>query len=227
MEYRVTKQQLENDLLYDTLAALKECMDKHNLPLCIVGAQARDIALKICGIEESIRRTMDLDVAIAVENWQMFEQISQTLESKNFKRRARTQKFVYLINKYEVDIVPFDGVAKDEKICWPPDGNPVMSVKGFKNIMQASDTIVIDKSIIIRIPTLCGLFFTKLDAWIDRHDSTDKDACDMLFIIQNYFTSQINSDIIPPKIIDLSTEDNELDILGAQLFPPNPPVPFS
>ncbi len=216
MKYKISKQQLGNDLLFDTLAALQKSMAAHGCPLFVVGAQARDIAMKILGVDESKRRTCDLDVAVGVQNWMLFDGICKTLENNNFKRIGNTQKFVYRNNDYEVDIVPFGGVEENEQICWPPDGNPVMSVKGFQNIMQASNTVVIENNVEIRIPTLCGLFFLKLDAWKDRHDSTNKDAIDMIYILKNYFDIQIQSDITPPNVIDFYQEDSDSIIWGIQ-----------
>ena len=47
MEYRITKEELGNDLLFSTLIALEKCMAVHGLPLYVVGARARDVALKL------------------------------------------------------------------------------------------------------------------------------------------------------------------------------------
>ena len=133
MEYRITKEELGNDLLFSTLIALEKCMAVHGLPLYVVGARARDIAMRLMKAEEPKRRTEDLDVAIAVEDWAAFDGICQTLQKYHFKRHKHTHKFFYQGNNgeldFEVDVVPFGGLAVDEKIAWPPEGNPVMSVK--------------------------------------------------------------------------------------------------
>ena len=137
MEYRITKEELGNDLLFSTLIALEKCMAVHGLPLYVVGARARDIALKLMKADEPKRRTEDLDVAIAVEDWTTFDEICHTLQVNHFKHHKHTQKFFYKGDNgemdFEVDVVPFGGVAVDEKIAWPPEGNPVMSVKCFND----------------------------------------------------------------------------------------------
>lgn len=73
MEYRITKEELGNDWLYSTLIALDKCMAAYGLPLYVVGAIARDVAMKLMKGDEPKRRTEDLDVAIAIENWQAFD----------------------------------------------------------------------------------------------------------------------------------------------------------
>lgn len=43
-------------------------------------------------------------------------------------------------NDYEIDIVPFGELEEDEKVAWPPEGNPEMSVKCFRDVMNIADT---------------------------------------------------------------------------------------
>lgn len=111
MEYRITKEELGNDLLFCTLIALEKCMERHGLPLYVVGARARDVAMRLMKADEPKRRTEDLDVAIAVEDWSAFDEICHTLQENHFKRHKNTQKFFYKGDNgeldFEVDVVPF------------------------------------------------------------------------------------------------------------------------
>ena len=210
MEYRITKEELGNDWLYSTLIALDKCMAAYGLPLYVVGAIARDVAMKLMKGDEPKRRTEDLDVAIAIENWQAFDDICQTLD-------AFYQALVGGID-FEVDIVPFGGVAVDEKIGWPPEGNPVMSVKCFQDVMKEAVTVVIDDIVKVKMAPLCGQFLIKLDAWNDRHAETDKDAEDMLFILKNYLDIQLlyQKDSVPPEVVTFEDESTDTIIWGAQ-----------
>ena len=221
MEYKITKEELGNDWLYSTLIALDKCMAKHALPLYVVGARARDVAMKLMKGDEPKRRTEDLDVAIAIENWQTFDDICKTLQDNHFKRHGNTQKFFYKGENgdldFEVDIVPFGGVAVDEKIGWPPEGNPVMSVKCFQDVMKEAATVTVEDKVTVRMAPLCGQFLIKLDTWNDRHASTDKDAEDMLFILKNYLDIQmIYLDITPPDVVTFEDEKTDNIILGTQ-----------
>lgn len=222
MEYKITKEELGNDWLYSTLVALNKCMAEHGLPLYVVGARARDVAMKLMKGDAPKRRTEDLDVAIAIEDWQTFDDICQTLENNHFKRHGETQKFFYKgVNgdlDFEVDIVPFGGVAVDEKIGWPPEGNPVMSVKCFQDVMNEAVTVIVNGEVEVKMAPLCGQFLIKLDTWNDRNASTDKDAEDMLFILKNYLDIQLlyQKDNVPPDVVAFDNESLDAIVWGAQ-----------
>ncbi len=191
MEYRITKDQLKNDALYDTLQALCQCLHKVGSDLYIVGACARDLSLILLNLDASSRKTRDLDVAILLTDWSSFDRLCLVLQEHCFKRYKNTQKFFYKgedgKNDYEVDVVPFGEIAEEEKIKWPPDGNPEMSVRCFTDVMAHADTIIIDEEVIAKMAPLGGQFLIKLDTWNDRHKNTDKDAKDMFALASKYF----------------------------------------
>ena len=221
MEYKITKEELGNDWLYSTLVTLDKCMAEHGLPLYVVGARARDVAMKLMKGDEPKRRTEDLDVAIAIEDWQTFDDICKTLKNNHFKRHGETQKFFYKGENgdidFEVDIVPFGGVAVNEKIVWPPEGNPVMSVKCFQEVMKEAVTVIVNGEVRVKMAPLCGQFLLKLDSWNDRNASTDKDAEDMLLILRNYLDIKLlYQDNAPPETVDFDDESLDTTIWGAQ-----------
>ncbi len=222
MKYSLSKEELKNDLLYDTLKALTSSLQEIDIPLYVVGATARDIMMKLLNDDEVRRRTNDLDVAIALKDWSDYDTVRKKLESNHFIKVKDKQKFYYKgedgTNDFEVDVVPFGGVAQDEQICWPPEGNPVMSVKCFEDVMARSLSVSIDDNITFQIAPLCGQFLIKLDTWIDRHAKTNKDAVDMYYFLTKYYTTKVMNGATPPDEIYLSDdkEDLELDILSAR-----------
>ena len=66
MVYKIDKAKFANDPLYETLASLQKTLEQLNLQLYVVGACARDIAMKVLKVPASARRTADVDVAIAL-----------------------------------------------------------------------------------------------------------------------------------------------------------------
>lgn len=212
MRTSISRAELGNDLLYDTLSALYKVLSNNDIPVYVVGATARDITMKLIGEDEARRRTFDLDVAIAIPDWDMFDKIQEGLLKNHFSKSSAKQKFIYLgendDNNYEVDIVPFGGVAIDEEIRWRPDGVPVMSVKSFNDVMAKAIEVIIGE-VPVRIATLSGQFLIKLDAWLDRNDRTSKDAYDMLYILSKYYYSKLlQPDSQIPDDVDLSVDDN-------------------
>jgi predicted nucleotidyltransferase len=109
------------------------------------------------------------------------------LRLENFtKDEQQQQRFLYK-NDFFLDIVPFGKISNQNyKIFWPPDENLAMSVLGFSAAETATLSVVIDKEIEIKIVNLCGIFLLKLVAWKDRHLTSNKDADDIGFILNNY-----------------------------------------
>lgn len=160
-----------------------------NIQFYVIGATARDIVIKQLTGSESRRKTRDLDIAIAIDRWELFDEISFELDlHKDFKKSAKAkQRFIYQ-GVYELDIVPFGDVAKkDKNIYWPPEELIAMSIKGFSEVLKDAMTICVDDEFDIKVASLSGLFLLKLNAWSDRYMETSKDADDMVYIINSYF----------------------------------------
>lgn len=220
MEYNITRDTLQNNLLYDTLKALSKVMYDLQLDVYVVGALARDIAMEILKMPPSPRRTADLDVAIALKDWSQFELLKEQLLKNNFVKGKPKQRFYYKgedgNNDYEIDIVPFGELETDEKVAWPPEGNPEMSVKCFKDVMNIADTVVIDDTIIVKMASLSGQFLIKFDTWIDRHLLTDKDAADMLYIMDNLYLAYVSFKQPVPDEVQETSERFDLLNGGAR-----------
>ena len=220
MEYNITRDTLQNNLLYDTLKALSKVMYDLQLDVYVVGALARDIAMEILKMPPSPRRTADLDVAIALKDWRQFELLKEQLLKNNFVKGKPKQRFYYKgedgNNDYEIDIVPFGELETDEKVAWPPEGNPEMSVKCFKDVMNIADTVVIDDTIIVKMASLSGQFLIKFDTWIDRHLLTDKDAADMLYIMDNFYLAYVSFKQPVPDEVQETSERFDLLNGGAR-----------
>ena len=211
MEYKIKRDTLQNDLLYDTLKALSKVMVELDLDLYVVGALARDIAMEILRIPASPRRTMDLDVAIALSDWTQFDTLKEGLLKNYFIKGIPKQRFYYKgeggNNDYELDVVPFGKLETDETIAWPPEGNPQMSVKCFKEVMTIADTVTIDEEFSIKIAPLAGQFLIKFDTWLDRHLLTEKDAVDMFYLMDNFYIAYVCFKQPVPDAVDENSEN--------------------
>lgn len=222
MKNSLSKEELKNDLLYDTLKALSSSLQGLKIPLYVVGATARDVMMKLLCEDEVRRRTNDLDVAIALQNWSDFDRVKEKLEQNHFKKVKDKQKFFYKgeanDNDFEVDVVPFGNIAVNEQICWPPEGNPVMSVRCFDDVMAHSMDVSVDDEITFKIAPLYGQFLIKFDTWIDRHAKTDKDAVDMFYFLNSYYRVKVMNDSMPPDEIYVSDDDKEptYEVLSAR-----------
>lgn len=195
MDLTISSKKIGNPLLVELLRKLTVSFNRMHREFYVIGATARDIILKQVVGSESKRRTMDLDIAIAIPNWETFAEVQDVLVADGFeKSRDFKQRFYY--REYELDIVPYGNVAKDNDIIyWPPEEDIAMSVKGFDEVLSNSITVSIDNEFSVKIASLHGLFVLKLDAWVDRNLVTSKDAEDMSFILQNYFMANMDRGI--------------------------------
>lgn len=219
MTYTLKREELGKDLLMSVLEALTNAYKEIGSEVYVVGAAARDLSLKLLRAGSAPRRTMDLDVAVLLEKWNEYEHLTEILIKDGFIKAPEKQRFYYcrIENvRYEVDIVPFGDIAQEEMVAWPPEGNPVMSVRCFADVMKNADKVVVEGRFAFRMASLSGQWLIKLDAWCDRHLMTRKDTADMQFILENaYIALALSSDAIPGTIsLDASTFDQT--VAGAE-----------
>ena len=194
MDFKITSENIEHPLLKPVLEELIPVFQQRGITFYIIGAVARDIILDINN-GKSNRVTMDLDIAIAVDHWEDFENLSEDIIAlPNFTKDAQQQQRFLYKEKFQVDIVPYGGIKdQNDKIYWPPDESFAMSVIGFEEAEQNLLTIKLDEELTFDIVSLEGVFLLKLFAWKDRADRYSKDAEDIGFLLNNYFN--INRDL--------------------------------
>ena len=195
MDLTISSEKIGNPLLIELLRKLTDSFGRMDREFYVIGATARDIIVQQLLDTVSTRRTKDLDIAIAIPDWDAFEQIKERLVADGFKKsNDMYQRFYY--GAYEVDIVPYGVVAKeDDNIYWPPEEVVAMSVKGFDEVLSEAITVSINDEFKVKIASLHGLFLLKLNAWLDRNAKTSKDAEDMSFILSNYFMANLDREI--------------------------------
>lgn len=191
----IASDKIGNPLLIELLRKLTGVFSGLNREYFIIGATARDLILLQLEAGASTRRTRDLDISIAIPDWDAFEEIERTLVASGFEKDTHMrQRFYY--KEYELDLVPYGPVAKDDGyIYWPPEEDIGISVKGFDEVLANAITLMVDNDFEIKVASLHGLFVLKFNAWLDRHISTSKDAEDMSFIISNYFDANYKRDV--------------------------------
>ena len=219
MSYNISSENLNNPLLKDLLKELSSFFGGINVDFYVIGATARDIILSNLHDLVPDRKTDDLDIAIAISDWNQFQSIEENLPKKESftKSKEQKQRFVYK-GIYVIDIVPFGDVAEDDgNIYWPPDETIAMSVWGFPEMADSTISVEIDGEFSIQIASLPGLFILKMVAWKDRHLSGSKDAYDMALLLTNYL--HINTERAVEEHYDLyETEEFDQVIAGAQLI---------
>ena len=222
MNYHISSSTIGNSLLVDLLKELTDCFKQARKDYIVIGAASRDILRLYLEAEPSPRRTRDLDIAIAVNSWDDFFDISSRLQQRGFRKdRNMKQRFYYGQSgkaEYELDVVPFGGVTvAGEKIYWPPEESPMMSVKGFSSVLKDCVDVLVDDEFSFKIPSAPAFFVLKFDAWLDRHLLNDKDAKDMSFIMANYYLHEITR-TSHLEVLDVLPEPFEPFVAGAYMI---------
>jgi predicted nucleotidyltransferase len=171
-----------------TVAILRDVQraaQRLNADVLLIGASARDYWLHTRHSIRVGRATEDYDLAVIVESWDAYQQLTEALvKTGQFCQDSHQQQRLYA-GDLTLDLVPFGALESPPgNIAWPPAGNIVMSTLGFRDALAAGETINIGSGTSFKVATLPSLVLLKLVAWNDRHKS--KDAYDVTLIAQNY-----------------------------------------
>lgn len=177
------------DLTIELYEAIDQITSELGIKYLVVGATARDLVLHY-GYGARIKRaTSDVDFGMLVESWEVYEKLKQKLIENYFEATEVEHRFID-INDTKVDIVPF-GHLEDgsSNIHWPPKGETIMNVLGFKEALDNAIKIKIGNGSILELPVASpeGLALLKIISWNDRDKSIrDRDAKDFAYLLENY-----------------------------------------
>lgn len=158
-------------------------------PFFLAGATARDLLLHYAHGIEVGRDTRDVDIALMVSDWATFEALRlRLIAGGQFAPNGNALHQLKFGSFLEIDLIPFGAVERaDRTIAWPPDGNFVMTVFGFREVFDATLVVRLPDDEEIRVVSLPALAVLKLMAWKERRLSAPgKDAHDLAMILRNY-----------------------------------------
>ncbi len=206
------------------ISALESILDKANslsIPFFVIGATARDIILQYGHGIDTIRATMDLDLAVRVSNWRQFEKLTGILvEMGEFIKGKAAQRLEY-DGKLPIDILPFGPIAEpDDSITWPRDKGVEMSVFGFKECYENSIIVRLrsNPNLDIRFVDITGLAILKLISWSENYPDRKKDAQDLALILRTYTDAGNEARLYSDETDIIEEEDFDYVIAGARLL---------
>lgn len=134
-----------------------------------------------------------MDFAIALESWDQFQALKTALVDSGAFTPAADKVHLLLYQPaaygiaFPLDLIPFGGVEQEaHRIAWPPDMNVVMSVTGYAEALASAIDVDTGNGLVIRVVSIPALAALKLLAWNDRGLRDNKDAQDLLFLLQHY-----------------------------------------
>ncbi|MGB0931605.1 MAG: hypothetical protein ACPGVB_12550 [Chitinophagales bacterium] len=137
--------EINNKEILFVFDAITKACENLNVPFFLVGAFARDIIMQHIYDFSIMRKTGDIDIAIMVENWSIYEDVKNVLVNEyHFKQGENIQKLVF--NNYlEVDIIPFGNIEENYTISWPPHFNFMMNMIGYQEVYDSAIPVLLDK----------------------------------------------------------------------------------
>lgn len=185
----------------------------------IVGAMARDLLLHYGQGVPITRATTDIDLGIAVGNWGEFRKLRDAcLESGKFTSgRPGNHRLVHH-SGVPLDLIPFDGVERqDGTIEWPED-NAVMGVLGYREARATAEQIHLPDKLFVATVCLPMLAILKLMAWSERHAyAPRKDASDLFLVLGNYLNDENTARLYEVGAHLLEQENFDYEVAGAWL----------
>lgn len=155
----------------------------------IVGAACRDILHVALGHGFAIRATQDVDVAVALADWDAFDELTGRLPP------VGTNGIRYLVDQVPVDFLPFGEVEDPEGTVTPERRRDTMSVFGMREVFEHSAALPLGDKLSVRIPSPAGYTALKMAAWADRSIHGElRDAQDLGLALFWYAESPVIED---------------------------------
>lgn len=192
------------------LRSIKDVAEALNIPFFVVGAFAREVIFEYIHQIPSPRITEDIDIGVEVASWEEFQLLKTTLLEQEILTETKTHhRFVANESSIIVDILPYGGITDETKqISWPPDHDMVMSMMGFEEAYRSALNVRLSNKPVLEIPlpSVPALAILKIISWADAYPTRERDAQDLLFILENYDATGIEAQLYD-AYVPLFTEE--------------------
>ena len=208
-------------VVLEAIRKIDEIAHRHETAYFLAGATAREIMLRHVFGRPPGRRTLDVDLGIAVRDWDHFKLLKISLvEQGGFQSHARMIQRITYPSKTDVivDLIPFGGVeTADRTIAWPPEEDIVMRVTGFSDGLESAVPVRLDQNLIIPVVSLPILLVLKLFAWKDRKHEM-RDAPDIYTLLRQYGDAGNEDRLFGEDMNVLEAEGYDFELAGARLI---------
>ncbi len=176
-----------------------------NIPLYLIGAQARHLHLAEQGIKPG-RGTMDIDFAIMLPDLDIYDKMLDALIKSGFRKATEPYRIIHDNTNTVVDLLPFGEIEEKGTVTFT-DRKTEISVVGLKEVLQNPALKNLDNETIVQVTPLEGIIILKLISFDEKPERT-KDLDDIHDIIIHYF--ELNSDrfyeILPDAMMDFDPD---------------------
>jgi predicted nucleotidyltransferase len=214
-----------DEVTFALLEAVANAADAAEMPWLVTGASARVLLLEsVYGMEQG-RATEDIDFAVMVESWPHFDRLVEDICSNpQFARDPKQAQRIRYLQDFYLDLVPFGGVeSEDAAIEWPPHGDVVMSVAGFREALADAIKVRVNEAIDVPVGSPAGLLMLKLLAWGERRlTQPNRDAADIAYFLRNGTALIMEAVLFEQHLEVVAEADYDIDlaasfVLGAHI----------
>ncbi len=172
-----------------------------NIPLYLIGAQARHFHLAEQGIKPG-RGTMDIDFAIMFPDMDRYETLKNNLLDAGFRKVTEPYRMIHDKTNTVIDLLPFGEIEEKSSVKFM-DRKTEISVVGLKEIVLRSEARQLDEEMVIQVTPLAGIILLKLISF-DEKPERSKDLDDIHEILIHYFDLNSNRfyEILPDNMDD-------------------------
>lgn len=216
--YSLSLNDIRQGHLREVFIELESVLKKLNINFYLIGAVARDIWISGVHKIKTPRFTKDLDLAVMVSSVQEYDNINNhLLNSGHFRSIKENPCKLIFKDQYEIDLLPFGAIEKEETVELKGAVNITLSAAGFSLIYDTAIDVFQLEDHYFKVCTIPGIVILKLFAYFDRPEERIKDILDISFILQNYYFMAI--DDLMENHLDL-IESSEIDelLIGARLL---------
>lgn len=189
------------------LDVLENIFRKSGIDFYLTGAMSRDLWTESVPHLPRFRATLDLDFAIGINSYKIYEQIIERLIENKFEKT----NFPYRFNFEDtiIDLLPFGEIEKNGSVTFKSNPPVTLSMQSYDEVTEHAYRLSENFNIV----TLPGLCIMKLVSYFDNPDVRRKDIDDFIYILEIYFN--IFSDKIIEDYSFLIAENNNAQIAGA------------
>ena len=204
------------------LRAITDVAKELNINFFVVGAFARDVIFEHIHRISAPRMTEDIDIGIELANWEEFKRLTDTLiERGHFSPTNLPHRFSASSFPTLVDIVPYGGIGDETKrISWPPNHDMIMSILGFEEAYQSALNVRLSNEppLEILVPSIPALALLKIISWDDAYPERERDALDLLFILEKYESTDILNKLYESHVPLLTEEEFHPQLASVRLL---------
>jgi predicted nucleotidyltransferase len=204
------------------LRSIKETADELGISFFVVGAFARDVIFHHIHRITAPRVTEDIDLGVEVGSWEEFHRLTGTLVEREIVTSTKSpHRFVNDTYATIIDIVPYGGISGESKrISWPPEHEMIMSMLGVEEAYQTALKVHVssEPTLDILVPSIPALACLKIISWADAYPARERDAQDLLFILENYEATGIEEQLYETHVDLLAEEGYDPRIASVRLL---------